>query len=206
METLPETTTSHRDAARPAKLGDVMSAPASSSLDFAGMVPDSARSNQRLNLEPTGSHQGMLDGAWWPRSRRAGRELPGLILMIDSIRGQVLRLVLAASGWDDRPPRLMVGGRSVILEYFGSQPATLLTARCVHSRVDLLVIPPATGRETAYAAMMRAMSTGNRVAAARTAMAPVQSPSAHTASPSTSIAAWENDGGGLSNDLRKVAG
>jgi hypothetical protein len=107
----------------------------------------------------------MLDGGWWPRSTNARAELPGLVLMINAIRGQVNRLVLAGSGWDNRPHMLTIGGRFIVLDYFGSQPATLLTAFCVRSRVDLLVVPPATGRNAAEAAMTYAMTTGNRIAA-----------------------------------------
>src|SRR5687767_157793 len=125
-----------------------MSSPAYIRSDFMRLVPDSAKSlNCRLHLEPTGAHQGMLDGGWWPRSTHAHAELPGLMLMIDAIRGKVLRLVLAGDGWDDQPRRLTVDGRVILLDYFESQPATLLTAFCVHSRVDLLVVPPATGRD-----------------------------------------------------------
>jgi hypothetical protein len=106
----------------------------------------------------------MFDGAWWPRSTNARAELPGLILTIDLIRGQVHRLVLAGTGWDHRTRRLTVNGRVIVVDYFASQPAMLLTAICARSRVDLLVIPPATSREAADAAMVYAMTTGNRVA------------------------------------------
>lgn len=142
-----------------------MSSPAYFHTDFMSVVPDSAKSlSCRLYLEPTGDHQGMLDGGWWPRSTNAHAELPGLVMMIDAIRGQVLRLVLAGTGWDDRPRTLTIDGRVIVLDYFESQPATLLTAFCVRSRVDLLVVPPATGRDAAEAAMISAMSAGNRVA------------------------------------------
>ena len=142
-----------------------MSSPAYFRSDFSRVIPDSAKSlNCRLYLEPTGAHQGMLDGGWWPRSTNAHAELPGLVLMIDAIRGQVLRLVLAGTGWADHPRRLTIDGRVILLDYFESQPATLLTAFCVHSRVDLLVVSPPTDREAAEAEMIYAMTTGNRVA------------------------------------------
>lgn len=142
-----------------------MSSPALVHSDFMRVVPDSAKSlGCRLYLEPTGSHQGMLDGGWWPRSTNARAELPGLVMMIEAIRGQVLRLVLAGTGWDDRPRALTIGGRVVVVDYFESQPVTLLTAFCASSRVDLLVVSPATGRAAAEAAMIYAMTAGNRVA------------------------------------------
>jgi len=153
-----------------------MSSPAYIHPDFMRIVPDSAKSlSCRLHLEPTGNHRGMLDGSWWPRSANARAELPGLILMIDAIRGQVLRLVLAGTGWDDRPRTLTIDDRVILLDYFGSQPATLLTAICVRSRVDLLVVAPATGRDDADAAMIHAMTTGNRMAVPRQVAASVRS-------------------------------
>jgi len=153
-----------------------MSARLLSHPDLLRLAPPSAKSAPRLYLDSTGSHQGMLDGAWWPQSRNPASELPGLILAIEAIRGQILRLVLAATGWDERPARVAVGVRTISLDYFGSQPATLLTAICVQSRVDLLVIPPTASRRVAYAAMVHAMSTSNRVISSRRATAPGVSP------------------------------
>jgi hypothetical protein len=174
-----------------------MSTPASINPDLIRLVPTSARSAQRLYLEPTGAHQGMLDGAWWPRSRNPAVELPGLIMMIDGIRGRVLRLVLSATGWDERPRRLKVAGRTVILDYFGTQPASLLTAICVLSRADLLVIPPSTGRESAHAAMVHAIITGNRRTAAVTHPAKTRD-----TTPSSHFDARESEGGEVPEDLR----
>jgi len=108
-------------------------------------------------------------------STNARAQLPGLVGMIDAIRGRVLRLVLAGTGWDDRPGTLTIDGRVIVLDCFDSQPSTLLTALCVRSRVDLLVVAPATGRDAAEAAMICAMSTGNRVAVPVQAAASVRS-------------------------------
>ncbi|HEX6683318.1 MAG TPA: DUF5994 family protein [Candidatus Limnocylindrales bacterium] len=148
-----------------------MSTPAPFNPDLTCLVPGSPKSVQRLYLEPTGSHEGMLDGAWWPRTRSPATELPGLISTIDAVRGRVLRLVLAATGWDDRPRRLIVGGRAVVAEYLGSQPASLLTAFYARARVDLLVIPPNAGQREAQEAMIQAMSDGARATTAAAAAA-----------------------------------
>jgi len=134
----------------------------------------------------------MLDGVWWPHSRNPASELPGLILAIDARCGQVLRLVLASTGWDERPRRVIVAGRAITIDYFGSQPAALLTAVCVRSRVDLLVIPPAAGPRAAHAAVVQAMSTGNRVIATRPPM-----PGTSHATVEDGISAPQHDPGGL---------
>jgi Family of unknown function (DUF5994) len=131
------------------------------------LVPSSARpSTQRLWIASNGAHSGLLDGAWWPRSHDAAAELPGLIMIIDGARGTVVRLVLAADGWDSHPRRLMMGGRLLLLDYFASQPASLLTAFCAGGdRVDLLVLPPETAPDKAHAAMTMIAVGSNRLTA-----------------------------------------
>lgn len=156
-----------------------MSTRSPSDPDLLHLAPTSARTAPRLYLDPTGSHQSMLDGAWWPQSRNPASELPGLIQAIDAKCGQVLRLVLAATGWDERPRRVFVGGRAITIDYFGSQPAALLTAVCAQSRVDLVVIPPAAGAQAAHAAMIQVKFTGNRLIAPRSPVAPATT--THTA-------------------------
>jgi hypothetical protein len=138
--------------------------------DLLRLVPPSAKTESRLYLDPTGSHQSVFDGVWWPHSRNPASELPSLILAIDAKLGQVSRVSLSATGWDERPRRVMVSGRAITVDYFGSQPSTLLTAVCARSRVDLLVISSTAGSQAAHAAAVTAMSTGNRVITARPSM------------------------------------
>ncbi|MEU4348352.1 DUF5994 family protein [Streptomyces sp. NPDC023838] len=38
----------------------------------------------RLSLKPPGPRSGLLDGAWWPRSRGIARELPAPTALLDS--------------------------------------------------------------------------------------------------------------------------
>lgn len=122
-----------------------------------------APSTPRLQMEATGSYRTLLDGAWWPRSTDPVAELPGLVLAIDTLRGPVTRLVLAAAGWDPHPRRLGIAGRVLRLGYFTSQPVSLLTAICGNDRIDLLVVPPDTAAGMAEAAMMLAATTSNLV-------------------------------------------
>ena len=49
-----------------------------------GLLPDRFRQAAKpgtvlLRLATTQSREGVLDGAWWPRSRDVGAELPGLV-------------------------------------------------------------------------------------------------------------------------------
>lgn len=160
-------------------------------------TPGSAPAIPRLKLESTGSARTLLDGGWWPHSTDPAAELPGLVLAIDAVRGPIIRLVLSVDGWNPRPRRLVVAGRVLRLGYFASQPATLLTARCDDGgRVDLLVVPPATARPAAEAAMALAATAGNRIHAPHLLTAP-------TGTPATRVNAelpeqvWETEGGHL---------
>lgn len=120
----------------------------------------------RLQMEPTGSTRTLLNGGWWPRSTDPAAELPGLVLAIDKVRGPIARLILSIKGWDDHTRRLAVAGRVLRLDYFTSQPVSLLTALCANGRrVDLLVVPPDTPSPTADAAMALAATTRNRIQA-----------------------------------------
>ncbi|MEU7903494.1 DUF5994 family protein [Actinoplanes sp. NPDC049118] len=151
----------------------------------------------RLRLEPTGSRRALLDGAWWPRGTDPAAELPGLVLAIDKLRGPVIRLVLAAAGWDSHPRRLNVHGRALRLGYFTSQPLGLLTAICAdNERVDLLVVAPDTDSDTADAAMILAATTTNRVHAQDIVLA-VGTPAVREAVDNAPEDAWETDGGRL---------
>jgi hypothetical protein len=118
----------------------------------------------RLTVQPDVSGRTLLDGAWWPRSTDAAAELPGLVLAIDGLHGNVKRLMLNVRDWDTRPRRLTVEGRVLRIGYFASQPANLLTAVTARGdRVDLLVVPPSTDSGDAAAAMALAAEPGNQV-------------------------------------------
>ncbi len=134
--------------------------------DLMGLVPGSAQRAQRLRLAHTRGDEELLDGGWWPYSLDPAEELPGLVMAVDEIHGPVVGLVLGADGWHPQPVALHVGGRWIGIDYFASQPASLLTALCVGGRrVDLLVVAPQTSWELAAKAMLQAAQTGNRVTA-----------------------------------------
>lgn len=116
----------------------------------------------RLRLELPGDHATLLDGGWWPRSTDPLTELPGLIVALDGRRGVVSSVALGVLGWDSRPRRLDVAGRTVRLGWFASQPAGLLTATYRDGgRVDVVVVPPGATAEAACAAMALATAEAN---------------------------------------------
>lgn len=163
-----------------------------------------APSTPRLRLEPSRSRHTLLDGGWWPRSRDPIAELPGLVLAIDTLRGPVTRLVLSASGWDSRPGRLQVADRVVRLDYFTSQPDSLLTALCDRGdRVDVLVVAPGTEPGPAAAAMILAATVGNLVHAQHILGAVIRSSDpSHARESAAEDSAWEDDGGRLAPATR----
>ncbi|RPF34992.1 hypothetical protein EDD92_4980 [Streptomyces sp. TLI_185] len=75
------------------------------------LLPDSVRQPVKPGtalLRPTTSHTraGLLDGAWWPRSRNAGSEPPELIEALAEHLGAVERVGPDATAWDDAPTGL----------------------------------------------------------------------------------------------------
>ena len=119
----------------------------------------------RLKLEPTSSRATLLDGGWWPRSSAAGTELPALIAELDNVRGPITHVLLNAAEWDLPHQRdLTVGGRTVRLGWYTSQPAGLLTVICDfgRDRIDLLVVPAGSTAARAATAMTAAATADNR--------------------------------------------
>src|SRR5947207_1114018 len=48
----------------------------------------------RLSLTPAGSRPGLLDGAWWPRSRDLSRKFPALTDVLDARWGRITRITV----------------------------------------------------------------------------------------------------------------
>lgn len=143
----------------------------------------------RLRMEESGNRRTLLDGGWWPHSTDPVAELPGLILAIDARRGPVTRVILGAAGWDSRPRRVRVAGRSVRVGFFDSQSASLLTALTdQEERVDLLVVAPDTQPGTAEAAMLLAATTSNLVHAQHILAAVLTAAEATAAEPKAAVA------------------
>ena len=119
------------------------------------------REPPRLSFDPALSRRGSIDGGWWPRSRNATAELPGLIAALDSRPGvHVRRLSVHADEWDDIPRRLPIGGSRVIrVDWFTTIPRhTISVSADAHDMINLLVVPSGTAAAPAQAAMEAAMT------------------------------------------------
>ncbi|KPI02175.1 hypothetical protein OK074_5359 [Actinobacteria bacterium OK074] len=111
----------------------------------------------RLALKAGGS-RGLLDGAWWPRSRDLLSELPALTAVLDPLWGRITRVAVNPEHWPVIPHRVPVAGHVVKVGWFTPEidPHKLLLLSYSVGRWDLLVVPPGTGAARAARLMAAA--------------------------------------------------
>ncbi|MFD9082546.1 DUF5994 family protein [Streptomyces erythrochromogenes] len=129
-----------------------------------------------LRLETTSSREGLLDGAWWPRTRDIATELPALISVLTAHLGPITRVGVDASAWNDLPYRLVVDGRVVHLDSDPVGDDTVLVTRGHNDHFALLVVPPDTTADAARKAMARAVRADNITQAAQILIATTPEP------------------------------
>lgn len=120
-----------------------------------------------VRLQTTHERRGVLDGAWWPRSRDIAAELPVLIAALTEYLGPITRVGLDATAWDALPTRLVVDERVVRIDSFPVGDDTVLVTRGDQDHFSLLVIPPHATPEAARAAMAEAVRADNVTRAAQ---------------------------------------
>ncbi|WP_030951710.1 DUF5994 family protein [Streptomyces sp. NRRL S-481] len=114
-----------------------------------------------LRLETTESREGVLDGAWWPRSRDIGAELPALLSALIAHLGPVTRVGLDSAAWEGLPTRIVVDDRVVHIDSFPVGDDTVLITRGDQDVFSLLVVPPHATPEAAHSAMAQAVRADN---------------------------------------------
>ncbi|MGW0698310.1 DUF5994 family protein [Streptomyces sp. NPDC002867] len=121
----------------------------------------------RLSLTPMGSAPGLLDGAWWPRSRDLSRELPALVKVLDACWGRITRVTVNPTHWPVIPRKVAVAGHTVHVGWFADEqdPHKLILLSYTTGRWDLLVIPPEAGAAAAARLMIAATTPGGLAAA-----------------------------------------
>ncbi|CAM5246802.1 DUF5994 family protein [Streptomyces avidinii] len=134
-----------------------------------------------LRLETTRSREGLLDGAWWPRTRDIETELPALISALTEYLGPITRVGVDASAWNVLPTRLVIDDRIVHLDSDPVGDDTVLITRGHNDHFALLVVPPDTTADAAREAMARAVRADNITRAAQILIA--TTPDATDASP-----------------------
>ncbi|MER6472101.1 DUF5994 family protein [Streptomyces collinus] len=120
-----------------------------------------------LRLETTASREGVLDGAWWPRSHDIGAELPALLDALTEYLGPLSRVGLDATAWEGLPTRIAVDDRVVHVDSFPVGDDTILITRGDRDHFSLLVVPPEATPEAARAAIAQAVLAGNVSSAER---------------------------------------
>ncbi|WP_406252749.1 DUF5994 family protein [Streptomyces atratus] len=129
-----------------------------------------------LRLQTTHFREGILDGAWWPRSRDVTAELPALIEVLTAHLGPIMRVGLDTAAWDDVPTRVVVDDRVVHLDSFPVGDDTALITRGENDHFALLVVPPDTTPDAARDAMARAVDADNVTQAADILVATLPEP------------------------------
>ncbi len=160
------------------------------------MTPDARAPSPpaRLALTP-GTTAGLLDGAWWPRSRDLSLELPALMARLDHCWGRITRVTVNPTFWPVIPRKVPVTGHTVHVGWFAAEqdPHKLLLLSYRAGRWDLLVIPP----ETSPAAAARLMSAATVPGSLLTASMLMEDERAAVDAAESRDRAeeWETDGG-----------
>jgi hypothetical protein len=113
----------------------------------------------RMSDEP-GRDQ--LDGGWWPYTRDLVLEMSDLAQHFPREHGRIIRAVYARPDWDTAPRRIAAGPRIVRLGPFPGEDAHLVIVETGdHTRLTLLVIPPAFTSGQGQEALLAAATPGN---------------------------------------------
>ncbi|MGD6744302.1 DUF5994 family protein [Streptomyces sp. BH106] len=124
-------------------------------------APSPPPSAARVALKsPAG--RGLLDGAWWPRSRDLAAELPGLVDVLDPLWGRITRVAVNPMLWPVVPRKVTLQRRVLKVGWFTPEldPHKLLLLSYGTGRFDLLVIPPETDDASAERLMAAACAPG----------------------------------------------
>jgi hypothetical protein len=118
----------------------------------------------RLRLKPASTHPGMVNGAWWPRSRDLVAELPPLIAELDGAWGRIYHATVQVNMWPVIPKKVRTGQHVVRVGWYDAEQdphdICLISLRGGR-RWDLLVIPPEFDPDAAERLMGTATSVGN---------------------------------------------
>lgn len=155
----------------------------------------------RLSLAPAGSAPALLDGAWWPRCRDLGAELPSLTAVLDPLWGRITRVTVNPTHWPVVPRKVPVAGHVVKVGWFlhEQDPHEVLLLSYHMGRWNLLVVPPRTTPASA-AWLMAAASDPLRTSTASQLMEEAASLRTVFEDDRTVEAVWDSEGGHEARD------
>ncbi|WP_406059806.1 DUF5994 family protein [Streptomyces sp. NBC_01077] len=149
----------------------------------------------RLSLTPKTTLAGLLDGAWWPRSRDLTTELPPLVDALEERWGRITRVAVNPARWPVVPHKVAVTGHIVHVGWFTEQdPDKMILLSYTVGRCDLLVIPSET-EPAAAARLMAAAATPGNLHTAGVLMSDEAATGRRVRDARSSENAWETDGG-----------
>ncbi|MEU2547175.1 DUF5994 family protein [Streptomyces roseolus] len=156
----------------------------------------------RLVLTPKSPLAGLLDGAWWPRSRDLAAELPPLVDALEERYGRITRVLVNPTRWPAVPHKVPVPGHTVHVGWFTEQdPDKTILLSYTTGRCDLLVVPPGTEPATA-ARLMTAASVPGGTRAAAALMSDEAATGRRMRDARSGEDLWEADGGAVLPPLR----
>ncbi|MFF9849436.1 DUF5994 family protein [Streptomyces litmocidini] len=156
----------------------------------------------RLSLTPETPLAGLLDGAWWPRTRDLAAELPPLVDALEERYGRITRVAVNPTRWPVVPHKVAATGHTVHVGWFTEQdPDKMILLSYTTGRCDLLVIPPGT-EPAAAARLMTAAALPGGVLAAGALMSDEAAAGRRTRDTRSVEDAWETDGGSVPPPLR----
>ncbi|WP_055602205.1 DUF5994 family protein [Streptomyces aureus] len=156
----------------------------------------------RLSLTPKTTLAGLLDGAWWPRSRDLAAELPPLVDALEGRYGRITRVTVNPTRWPVVPHKAAVTGHTVHVGWFTEQdPDKMILLSYSVGRCDLLVIPPET-EPAAAAQLMTAAALPGSVLTAGALMSDETATGRRMRDARSSENDWETDGGAAPAALR----
>ena len=102
----------------------------------------------QVSLDDARDRHSAADGRWWPHSRNALTELPGLNAALDSRPDmRVQRLSIHRDDWDDIPRRLTADGGHVIrVDWFTTIPRHRVSVTTAGKGLSTLLVVPRRSR------------------------------------------------------------
>ncbi|MFF5710517.1 DUF5994 family protein [Streptomyces sp. NPDC012756] len=156
----------------------------------------------RLSLTPKTPLTGLLDGAWWPRSRDLAAELPPLVDALEERYGRITRVTVNPTRWPVVPHKVPATGHTVHVGWFTEQdPDKMILLSYTIGRCDLLVIPP-EAEPAAAARLMATAAVPGSILAAGVLMSGEAATGRRIRDARNSEDAWETDGGSTLPPLR----
>ncbi|MFI7006038.1 DUF5994 family protein [Streptomyces sp. NPDC050145] len=149
----------------------------------------------RLSLTPKTTLAGLLDGAWWPRSRDLTTELPPLADALEGRYGRITRVMVNPAHWPVIPHKVPATGHIVHVGWFTElDPDKMILLSYTIGRCDLLVIPPET-EPAAAARLLAAAAIPGSCLTAGVLMSDEAATGRRMRDAGSGEEAWETDGG-----------